>query len=208
MPPVDAPLLPGFGPAPQDPLVLPDGRLTWLPAFLGPDEADSLLARCLAEVDWRQEEVQVFGRRHRVPRLTAWQGETAYGYSGLMHPPTAWSPFLLEVKARVEQASASRFNGVLLNRYRDGRDAMGWHADDEPELGSAPVLASLSLGATRTFQLRHRTRTRLARVDLELTHGSLLVMHPPTQQHWMHALPRRAAVTRERVNLTFRLVTA
>lgn len=199
-----------LGDAAPDPLALEDGRLTYAPAFFAPDVADRLLTELLASIEWHAESVHLFGKTHPVPRLVAWHGDagTAYMYSGISHDPLPWTPALAAVRDQVAEAAGVAFNAVLLNRYRNGEDKMGWHADDEPELGPSPTIASISLGARRTFQLKHRTRRDLPRVDLELEHGSLLVMHPPTQTHWLHKVPRRARVQGERVNLTFRWIHA
>ncbi len=149
----------------------------------------------------------MFGRPVRVPRLVAWHGDpvAVYTYSGTEHRPLPWTPVLVRVRRRVEALTGHEFNAVLLNLYRDGRDGMGWHSDDEPELGPEPVVASASFGATRRFCLRHRRR-RESRLDLPLGHGSLLLMHGATQRHWLHAVPKTRAPVGPRVNLTFRTV--
>jgi len=158
-------------------------------------------------IDWRDEEILLFGRRVAVPRRVAWYGDpgASYTYSGTPHHPEPWTPALTCTRDRVQELTGARFNAVLLNLYRDGRDGMGWHADDEPELGPNPVIASVSLGATRRFCLRHRRRRDL-RIDLPLAHGSLLLMSGATQHHWVHALPKTTAPVGERINLTFRWV--
>jgi alkylated DNA repair dioxygenase AlkB len=148
----------------------------------------------------------MFGRRVAFPRLTAWYGDpgAAYTYSGVRNEPLPWTPLLRELRDRAAAAAGARFNSVLLNRYRDGRDGMGWHADDERELGR--VIASLSVGAVRTFELRHRgDRERIA---LPLASGSLIVMAGDTQRHWTHRVPKDARAAGERINLTFRWVDA
>jgi alkylated DNA repair dioxygenase AlkB len=190
-------------------LELADGAVRYWPAAFASAEADALLARLRAGIDWRQEEVVIFGERRRVPRLVAWHGDpgAAYTYSGVRHEPEPWTDALLEVRARVEGLSVHRFNAVLLNLYRSGADGMGWHADDEPELGRDPVVGSVSFGAMRRFRLRHRRRKELA-LDLELTHGSLLLMEGSTQHHWVHAVPKTARPVGERINLTFRRIVA
>jgi alkylated DNA repair dioxygenase AlkB len=134
----------------------------------------------------------------------AWCGERDYTYSGHTHKAAPLTPALQQLWPQVEQAAAARFNTVLLNYYRTGQDSMGWHADDEPELGRNPVIASLSLGAARRFKLRHN-QTR-AVVDIELPSGSLLVMAGALQHHWQHCLPKSARVTAPRLNLTFRWI--
>jgi alkylated DNA repair dioxygenase AlkB len=190
-------------------LHLEDGAARHWPGAFAPGEADTLFARLRAGIAWREEEIVIFGERRRVPRLVAWHGDpgAAYRYSGVVHEPEPWNEALCEVRARVEALSGHAFNAVLLNLYRSGADGMGWHADDEPELGRDPVVASVSLGATRRFRMRHRRRRALT-VDLDLGHGSLLVMEGSTQHHWVHAVPKTARPVGERINLTFRRVVA
>lgn len=188
-------------------LELPDGEARYWPAAFPADEASRLEAALRAGIDWQAEEILMFGRRVPVPRLVAWHGDPAasYTYSGTPHLPRPWTPELALIRDRVGALTGVEFNAVLLNLYRDGRDGMGWHADDEPELGRDPVIASVSLGATRRFCLRHRRRRNL-RVDIRLAHGSLLLMGGSTQHHWLHALPKTTAPAGERINLTFRRV--
>ena len=142
------------------------------------------------------------------PRLSAWHGDpdARYAYSGIVHDPLPWLPVLLEIKARIEAALASRFNAALANLYRDGRDGMGWHSDNERELGSTPMIASASFGAVRRFALRHRASGR--RESLLLDSGSLLIMAGDSQRCWQHALPKTAKPCGPRINLTFRYVVA
>ena len=184
-----------------------EGEARLWPSALRPDEAGELFAELRRTIDWQQESILMFGRRVLVPRLVAWHGDpgTSYTYSGTLHQPLPWTSPLARIRDRVSELSCARFNAVLLNLYRDGRDGMGWHADDETELGRDPVIASVSLGATRRFCLRHRKRRNL-KLDLPLPHGSLLCMSGPTQHHWVHALPKTRAAVGERINLTFRLV--
>jgi len=193
----------------------PDGRVLELfegearlwPAAFDASEANRLFQDLRGQIDWREEEILMFGRRVPVPRRVAWHGdpEATYTYSGTEHHPQPWTLVLERVRERVAGLAGLRFNAVLLNLYRDGRDGMGWHADDEPELGRNPVIASVSLGATRRFCLRHRRRKGL-RLDVPLSHGSVLVMSGATQHNWVHALPKTAAPVGERINLTFRRV--
>jgi alkylated DNA repair dioxygenase AlkB len=188
-------------------LDLPDADVRlWRPAFR-PDEADELLALLRNRIDWQQEDIVIFGESRRVPRLVAWHGDpgTAYTYSRTAHEPLPWTPELQRIRQRVEELTAHRFNSVLLNLYRDGNDGMGWHADDEPELGREPVIASVSFGATRRFKLRRR-RMRIAASTLELAHGDLLLMAGQTQHAYVHAVPKTARSVGTRVNLTFRWV--
>jgi alkylated DNA repair dioxygenase AlkB len=203
MSPVNLPLL-STEPLRSD---LPDADIRlWRQAFQ-PAEADEMLAVLRARIDWQQEDIVIFGERRRVPRLVAWHGDpgTAYTYSGAAHEPMPWTPALLGIRHRVEEITGQHFNSVLLNLYRDGRDGMGWHADDEPELGREPAIASVSFGATRRFKLRHR-RSRSAASTLDLAHGDLLLMAGATQHHYVHAVPKTARPVGARVNLTFRWV--
>ena len=188
-------------------IALADGELRYLPQWVAAGEADGWLQRLREETPWTQPQVHIYGRRLAVPRLVAWYGdrEARYRYSGLEHVPLPWTPLLQEIRQRVEAASGCRFNGVLLNLYRDGQDAMGWHSDDEAELGPDPLLASLSLGASRRFDLRRKGSSRIEH-SLELAHGSLLVMGGPTQHHWQHQIARTRRVLTPRLNLTFRLI--
>lgn len=173
--------------------------------FLPKREANRLLDELRQGLAWQQDTIRLFGKRHAIPRLHQWYGDpdTTYKWSGLVMEPLPWPPEVHVIKQQVEAASQARFNSVLANLYRDGNDSMGWHADDEPELGDEPVIASLSLGADRDFLLRHRTR-ELPTKYLRLEHGSLLIMAGTTQQYWQHALPKRRRVSAPRINLTFR----
>jgi alkylated DNA repair dioxygenase AlkB len=173
-----------------------------------------LLRRHLLEaIPWRQPVVTVFGRQHPVPRLTCWLGDPgcAYRYSGLVETPHPWTPPLSQLRGLLEDDLGLAFNSLLLNRYRDGRDRMGWHADDERELALDYPIASLSLGARRSLRFRPRphrlgTTPPPAPLAVELEDGDLLVMGAPTQRCWQHALPARMGVKEERLNLTFRLI--
>ena len=191
------------------PLLLPGADLLYDAAFLPPAEADALLAQLTAGAAWEQRTIRIFGEALPQPRLTAWYGDPAarYTYSGLTWEPRPWLPALLALHHHLEAATGTSFNSVLLNLYRTGHDSMGWHADDEPELGPAPVIASLSLGATRRFRLRPRPGLTHPPLGLDLPHGSLLLMRGSTQQHWQHALPKTARPVGPRLNLTFRWVT-
>jgi len=144
---------------------------------------------------------------YAVPRLLAWYGdpEARYRYSGLEHQPLPWTPLLAEIRTRVQEACGRPFNAVLLNYYRDGNDSMGWHSDDEPELGRDPLIASLNLGGTRRFDLRRKGTTRIGH-SLELGDGSLLVMGGQTQHHWQHQVAKTRKPVAPRINLTFRLI--
>ena len=185
------------------PELLPcDGSVVLYPAALAPGDADRLLAELQASTDWRQEIATLMGRRVPIPRLTAWHGTAGYVYSGIRLTPAAWTAPLLELKAVAERLAGRSFNSVLLNLYRDGQDSVSWHADNEPGLGRDPVIASLSLGAVRRFQLKHRRLPE--RMTLDLPHGSCLIMAGATQHHWLHQLPKTSRAVGPRINLTFR----
>jgi len=183
-----------------------DGEVVRLARWLSQAESRALVERLAGEVAWAQLDVRMMGRLLAIPRLCAWFGDAAYGYSGIRHPPLPWPDWLDAVRRRVEHACDARFNSVLLNLYRDGRDSMGWHADDEPELGAEPAIASLSLGATRRFRLRHKADGHSLGIDLD--DGDLLLMRGATQHHWRHALPKTRKSVGARFNLTFRQVAA
>jgi alkylated DNA repair dioxygenase AlkB len=186
-------------------LNLPDADVSILRGLPLPEDA---LARLINETPWRQDEITLFGKRMLQPRLHAWYGDAwaSYTYSGLCNEPLSWTPLLFEIKIHVERACSACFNSVLLNLYRNENDSMGAHSDDEPELGPAPVIASLSLGTTRTFIMKHRTRRALGSVRIRLDSGSLLLMHGATQAHWKHSVPKQSIPCDPRINLTFRTV--
>ena len=183
-----------------------DGELYLLTRFLSRDEVQTLHDALRQNLAWQPEWIVIAGKRIQVPRLVCWYGDAGaiYRYSGTTHEPLPWTPDLLDLKGRIEQRTGHVFNSVLGNYYRTGQDSMGWHADKERELGQNPVIASLSLGATRRFLLRHN-RTRET-VSLELENGSLLVMRGSLQHHWRHCVPKDSAGTGSRINLTFRRI--
>lgn len=179
--------------------------------FLSNQEADELFAGLLEQAAWRTEHVQMFGREVRSPRQVCWYGDSGVGYrySGAEHRACGWLAPLEALRARLQQDLQAQFNFALLNRYNDHNDAMGWHADDEPELGREPVIASLSLGATRTMLVRSAKKTpgvRRKSQSIELEHGSLLMMRGVSQEDFQHSIPRCKAPCGARVNLTFRQV--
>lgn len=179
--------------------------------LLAPSLADEALTRLLADTPWQQPSITLFGNTYPVPRLTAWYGDldAAYSYSGIRHRPIAWTPLLLRLKGEVEAAVGAEgfagFNSVLLNYYRHGQDANGWHADDEPELCPNSAIASLSLGATRRFRLRLKRDKHITQ-SLDLAHNCLLIMRPGTQQLMSHCLAKTQRPVAGRLNLTFRRV--
>lgn len=181
----------------------------WLdhePAWLPRAEADRLLATLRAELQWEQRAIVLFGRPVLQPRLIAWAGEVGYRYSGQTLEPRAFTPALSSLLARVRDRARIPLNHVLANRYRDGHDSMGLHADDERELGADPIVATLSLGATRRFVVKPRRKAPGSGTTLELEHGSLVVMGGTCQQHYVHGVPRQMDVRHERISLTFRHV--
>jgi alkylated DNA repair dioxygenase AlkB len=190
-------------------LELGDGAwLEWWPQFLAPDERPSAEALA-AELPLRTDTFAMFGKRVRVPRLISWHGDPGcrYRYSGQTYEPAPWTPGLARIRGMLHERTGIAWNAVLANYYRDGSDSVGWHADDERELGPARddvAIASLSLGATRRFAMRHRQSGE--RRAFELGDRSLLVMRGTTQRHWRHALPKTAAPVGPRLNLTFRLI--
>lgn len=175
--------------------------------WLVPEEAEVLFGALMAQVRWEVHRIVMFGRQVDSPRLSCWIGDpgTGYVYSRTRFEPRPWPPALAALRARVDAAAGVAMNSVLANLYRDGRDAMGWHSDDEPELGQRPVIASLSLGGTRRFAVRHR-RDVGRKFTIELPPGSLLLMSGESQAAWKHALPRTARPVPPRINLTFRRV--
>lgn len=160
----------------------------------------------LAQVPWIQPELEVFNRRVPQPRLTSWFGDEGhvYTYSRVRLEPRPWTPLLLQLKLVCEELAGSSFNSVLLNLYRDGRDGVSWHADNERELGHNPIIASVSLGATRRFDLRHRRDG--STIKTELHSGNVVVMSGPCQECWLHQVPKTARQVGPRINLTFRTI--
>ena len=185
------------------PNLLPrDGAVFLHADALARADADRLFAELQEGIDWRQEIATVMGRRLPIPRLTAWHGQAGYVYSGIRMAPAPWTQALLELKDIAQTLAGQPFDSVLLNLYRTGRDSVSWHADNEPGLGQNPVIAGLSLGAVRRFQLKHRSTGE--RVALDLPHGSCLIMAGATQHHWLHQLPKTGQAAGPRINLTFR----
>ncbi|RNI30196.1 alpha-ketoglutarate-dependent dioxygenase AlkB [Rufibacter immobilis] len=188
-------------------LPMQDAQVYLIPDFISKETQPQVQQALEEQVAWRQEKIRMFGRQVEQPRLTAWYADAgkSYTYSGLTWEPLLWIPQLLALKADLEQVTGVPFNSVLLNLYRHGQDSMGWHADDEPELGQNPVIASLSLGQDRTFSFRHRQQKDLKQ-QLVLPSGSLLLMAGTTQHFWHHQLPKTAKAVQPRINLTFRFI--
>lgn len=188
-------------------LIKRDGSLYFYPDFLTAIEADRLYKSLYTEIDWQQYNIKIFGKSIAQPRLCAWYGNAGmnYSYSGLHLEPNAYTPELLRLKNRVSEYTKVEFNSVLLNLYRDNKDSMGWHSDDEKELGSDPFIASVSLGATRLFSVKHK-HDKMLKGSLRLTHGSLLTMGNGMQKYWQHAIPKSNTFCLPRINLTFRKI--
>ena len=185
-----------------------DGQLTLLPEFIPVEQRGPLFELLRAQVPFAPKQIRILGRSVDQPRLTAWIGDQSavYTYSGVRHEPEPWPPELATLRERVSQAAGNDFNSVLCNLYRDGRDSMGMHSDSERELGQNPVIASLSLGAVRRFQLRHRKQKGVG-LDLDLPDGSLLIMRGALQHHYRHGVPKQPQIQAQRINLTFRKIS-
>jgi alkylated DNA repair dioxygenase AlkB len=187
---------------------LAGAELAFDDGWMAKPEADALFAGLRHAIPWQVHRIRLFGRDVDSPRLSCWIGDpgTGYTYSGVHFEPNPWPVALRAIRARLAGELRIDFNSVLVNLYRDGRDSMGWHSDDERELGTQPVIASLSLGATRRFVLKHRSDPSM-KFALELPHGSLLLMRGATQASYRHALPRTARPVGSRINLTFRRIS-
>lgn len=194
---------------PSEPIVfnLPDAEIIYYPHFFDKEEADAIFVQLKEEIPWQQDNIQVFGKIHPQPRLTALFGNEgkAYSYSNIKMQPHTWNPILQKIKSKVESVSDTNFTTVLLNLYRDGKDSNGWHADNEKELGKNPIIASVSFGAERVFQLKHHSILGLKQ-NILLEHGSLLIMKGTTQHFWKHQIPKTSKPIGERINLTFRII--
>ena len=188
---------------------LAGAELWFAPDWLEAGQADALFAQLRDSVEWETHRIRLFGREVDSPRLSSWIGDedAAYTYSGTRFQPQPWPPALVGIRCRLARELDCPFNSVLANRYRNGRDYMGWHSDNESALGPQPIIASLSLGVARRFMLKHRQQSS-RKLELPLTHGSLLVMRGDTQANYRHSLPRTARPVGERINLTFRRILA
>jgi len=192
----------------HNPLIqLPNAELLYYPTFFDKPEADQLLQSLLANIEWQQDRIKMYGKEIPLPRLSAWYGDDnkPYTYSGIKLTPKPWTVELLRIKERIEAVAGVQFSSVLLNRYRDGKDYISWHTDAEKELGRNPVIGSVNFGATRRFQLR-RIDDQAVKQEVELSHGTLLVMKGETQHFWQHQVPKTATPIGERLNLTFRVI--
>ncbi|RDI58274.1 alpha-ketoglutarate-dependent dioxygenase AlkB family protein [Flavobacterium glaciei] len=188
-------------------LDLPDAEIIYYPQFFDKEQADIIFTELIKKIPWQHDEIRVYGKIHPQPRLTALFGNEGkpYSYSNITMQPHPWNLLLQKLKTKIEKVSDTIFTTVLLNQYRDGKDSNGWHADNEKELGTNPVIASLSFGAERTFQLKHNLNKDLKK-SIVLEHGSLLLMKGSTQHFWKHQIPKTAKPIDPRVNLTFRVI--
>jgi len=183
-----------------------NGEYIYFPSFFNKSESDGFFADLKNNIVWKQESMNMYGKKVNFPRLTAWYGnnDKPYSFSGITLNPLQWTNTLLKIKSQIETKADVNFNSVLLNLYRDGNDSISWHTDAEPELGSNPVIASVNFGATRTFQLRHiQTKEK---IEIELVNGSLLIMQGELQHFWQHQVPKTSKKVNERINLTFRVI--
>ncbi len=186
----------------------PGAHLSFYADFIFPEYAKRLQETLRREITWRQDRIFLFGKSHLIPRRQAFQGETGlhYQYSNLQLAAEPWHPDVKSLRDQLVPLCHVPFNSVLLNQYRTGGDKMGWHSDDEPELGKNPVIASITLGATRRFVLKHRYDKSQPKLTFDLPCGSLLIMAGQTQHYWQHALPETRRIHEERINLTFRYI--
>jgi alkylated DNA repair dioxygenase AlkB len=194
---------------PNDKIVfqVPDAHIEYYPNFFSEEQANVLFEKLLTETSWQQDNITVYGKTYPQPRLTALFGNEGmpYSYSNITMHPQPWNEILLQMKLKIAKVTQCDFTTVLLNRYRNGQDSNGWHADNEKELGTNPVIASISLGAARAFHLQHNS-IKEARLKLTLEHGSLLLMKGTTQHYWKHQIPKTAKTVDQRINLTFRTI--
>ncbi|MCD8429982.1 alpha-ketoglutarate-dependent dioxygenase AlkB [Tenacibaculum finnmarkense] len=183
-----------------------DGEYIYIPNFFNKQKSDIFYQSLLNEIKWKQQEMNMYGKVVKFPRLTAWYGDInkKYSFSGIHLTPTIWTNELLEIKKAIEPKCNVSFNSVLLNQYRDGNDSISWHTDAEKELGKNPLIASVNFGETRKFQLKHNETNE--KIEIELKHGSLLIMKGELQHFWKHQIPKTKKKIGNRINLTFRII--
>ncbi len=188
-------------------LKLPQAELIYIENFYDRATADEYFKILRTEIDWQQDDITVFGKTYKQPRLTALyaNNEKPYSYSNITMYPKLFSEDLLHIKSDIQKEIDYEFTSVLLNLYRNGSDSNGWHADNEKELGNNPIIASVSFGAVRPFHFKHR-QIKSERHQLQLHHGSLLIMKGEMQHHWLHQIAKTKKVIGERINLTFRQI--
>ena len=176
--------------------------------FFDFDQSQLYMKHLTNDIKWKREKIRMWGREIVTKKRIAWYADEgkSYTYSGSTFHPDQWNELLLEIKKYVEQYIKFQFNSVLLNEYPNGKVGMGWHSDDERELGIDPIIASLSFGANRDFIFKHKTDKSFENIKIHLKSGSLLLMLGSTQHHWKHSLPKRLKVREPRINLTFRKI--
>jgi alkylated DNA repair dioxygenase AlkB len=186
---------------------LPKDVLDYFPGLFSTIESTAFLTKFITTIPWEQRIVSMYGKKIITPRLTAWYGEEEknYAYSGNRFQPLPWTRELIDIKERVEPLSGVRFNSVLLNYYRDGNDSVAWHSDNETELGKQPVIASVSFGQVRRFDIRNK-KEHQQKYSVRLEEGSLLLMKGDLQQNWEHRIAKSVTPMKARVNLTFRII--
>lgn len=182
------------------------GELIYYPTFFSKSESDFFFSFLRTKIEWTQESMILYGKKLNFPRLTAWYGDNdrPYSFSGITLQPKGWLPELITIKSKIEIVAGTEFNSVLLNLYRNGNDSISWHTDAEPELGINPIIGSVNFGQARLFQLRHRDTKE--KIEIELVHGSALLMKGELQHHWQHQVPKTSKPMKERINLTFRFI--
>ncbi len=183
-----------------------DGRALYIPGVFDVNSCDTLFSSLINAIDWKEDQLIMFGKPITTKRKVAWIGDAgcSYTYSGVKKFPQTWTPALLDIKLRVEAIASYRFNSCLLNLYHDGNEGMGWHSDDERELVESAPIASVSFGGERKFAFKHKSDKSI--VSLTLENGSVLLMHAPTQRHWQHSLTKTKRAVAPRINLTFRTI--
>lgn len=188
-------------------LNLPDSYISYYPGFFSLKDSNQYFQSLLDTISWQQDNITIFGKTHKQPRLTALyaNNKEPYSYSNITMTPNEFTKELLLIKAKIETVINIEFTTCLLNLYRNGQDSNGWHADNEKELGINPIIASVSFGAERLFKLKHKEDENLKK-DLVLQHGSLLLMQGRTQHHWLHQIPKTKKEVGKRINLTFRII--
>ncbi|NUY81924.1 alpha-ketoglutarate-dependent dioxygenase AlkB [Flavobacterium sp. MAH-1] len=182
---------------------LPDAEVTLRDAFFTKEEADFYYDILLNQTPWREFEMEIYDKTVKVPRMVAWYEDKEN--SGAAPDALEWTPALLEIRKRVEENTGVKFNSVLLNLYRNGRDGVSWHSDREYTIGKDPTIASVTFGETRMFRLRHKVRKDIPQVEIPLHHGSFLLMSGTTNTYWQHEVPKTARKVLPRINLTFRI---
>jgi len=186
---------------------LEDGEILWVKHYYSPDQAGALFSQLYQQVPWRQDQIRIAGKMTSLPRLQAWFADPGihYGYSGIAMEPLPWIDCLRTIKQNLEAYSDNHFNSVLANLYRNQHDSVSWHADNETELGTNPTIASLSLGGTREFQLKHRLHPS-KKLKIPMQSGDLMIMKGGLQHHWLHQIPKSKTPSEPRINLTFRRI--